>query len=95
MIIPLILTLLTADFPICTEPNFTGYPAICYANDQYYTVWIDYRYYPLRSTFGARIAKDGTILDPGGNLFFSDSSGYSVDIAYDGTNFLVVTRNYC
>jgi len=93
--ITLILTLISADFPICTAANFNGYPTIHYANDQYYIFWIDQRLLPNMSIFGARVAKDGTLLDPNGVEIYTDSASYDCNVAYDDTNFLVLTRNHC
>jgi len=95
MMITLLLVLLGADFPICTAANFNGYPSIHYANDQYCVFWVDQRLLPNMSIFGARVAKDGTLLDPNGVEIYTDSASYDCDVAYDGTNFLVVTRNHC
>jgi hypothetical protein len=89
------LYLVNADFPISIAPNFTGYPAVCYANDQYYVFWIDQRQSPNYSIYGARVAKDGTVIDPSGRECYTDSAGYLCNVAYDGSNFLVVTRNHC
>ena len=93
--IALVFFLLSADFPICTAPSYTGYPAVCYANDQYYVFWIDQRSYPSLSIYGARVTKTGTVLDPNGIRLYSDSASYRCSAAFDGTNFLVVTRNHC
>ena len=95
MMTTLIFVLLSADFPICTAANFNGYPTIYYADDQYYVFWVDQRLLPNMSIFGARVAKDGTVLDPDGIEVYTDSAGYDCNVAFDGTNFLVVTRNHC
>ncbi|HIE06324.1 MAG TPA: hypothetical protein EYP58_05935 [bacterium (Candidatus Stahlbacteria)] len=92
-ILPIILML--ADFPIAVASNYQEYPEVSYANDQFNVFWIDYRLFPDLSIYGARVAKDGTVLDPNGKRIYSDSASYSCDVAYDGTNFLVVTRNRC
>lgn len=91
----LILLLIGVDFPISTAPNYTGYPSVCYANDQYYVFWVDQRQYPNMSIYGARVTKLGSVLDPNGVELYTDSAGYRCSAACDGTNFLVVTRNHC
>jgi len=91
----IILMLVGGDFPIGTAPNYTGYPSVCYANDQFYVFWIDQRHLPLLSLYGARVTTDGVVLDPSGRALYVDSAGYSCDAAFDGTNLLVVTRNHC
>ncbi|MFB0510251.1 MAG: hypothetical protein ACETVX_07115 [bacterium] len=93
--LPLIFLLIGADFPISTAPSYNGYPSVCYANDQYYVFWVDQRQYPNMSIYGARVTKDGTVLDPNGVELYTDSAGYRCSAAFDGTNFLVVTRNHC
>lgn len=93
--IPIILILIQADFPICTTAGFNGYPSVHYADNQFYVYWVDHRLLPNMSIFGARVAKDGTVLDPDGSVLYVDSAGYSCDVGFDGNNFLVVTRNYC
>lgn len=95
MIIQLLLILINADFAISTAPNFTGYPALCYAHDQYYIFWIDQRTSPNMSIYGARVMKDGTVLDTSGVKIFTDSASYDCNVACDGTNLFVVTRNHC
>jgi len=91
----LLLALVSADFPISAAPGFTGYAATCYANDQFYVFWEDQRRYPLTSLFAARVTREGTVLDPNGVELWTDSVGYRVSAAWDGANFLVVTRNHC
>ncbi|MEN8164506.1 MAG: hypothetical protein ABFS37_10290 [Acidobacteriota bacterium] len=57
-------------------------------------VWVDDRT-PGKDVYGARIAEDGTILDPGGFLI-SDApdNQYYTDVAFNGTHFLVVWSDY-
>ncbi len=95
MLLTFLLLLVGSDFPISTAPNYTGYPSVCYANDMFYVFWIDQRHLPLLSLYGARVTTDGTMLDPSGRSLYVDSAGYSCDVAFDGTNLLVVTRNHC
>jgi hypothetical protein len=91
----LLFCLLGADFPVCTAPNFTGYPSVCSAQDRFYVFWVDQRQRPNMSICGARVEPDGTVLDPDGVELYTDSAGYRCSAAFDGENFLVVTRNYC
>jgi hypothetical protein len=97
MILTVVLTifLVQADFPICPAVNFSGYPACDFQNGQFYVFWIDQRTSPNMAIYGARIARDGTVLDPSGIQVYNDSAGYSCNAAFDGSNFLVVTRNHC
>lgn len=93
--IAIVLLLINADFPICTASGYNGYPSVHYVNDQFYVYWVDQRLLPNMSIFGARISKDGTVLDPDGVGLYVDSAGYSCDVGFDGSDFLVVSRNYC
>jgi hypothetical protein len=95
MLVPLLLCLVGADFPISTAPNYTGYPAVCWDGNRYGVFWVDQRQLPKRSLYGARVTRDGTVLDPDGVELYTDSAGYRCSAAFDGENFLVVTRNYC
>ncbi len=86
------------DFPICTADGLQEYPCAIFANNQYYAFWIDDRYYFAESTHavvGGRVATDGTVIDPDGKMLFKRQVGYATDVAYDGTNFLVVFRDSC
>lgn len=90
------LLLLGVDFPVCAYSGSQYAPSVIYANDQYYVFWRDNRWLyedSTRAVFGARVATDGTILDPDGNLLYRNQTQSRVDIAYDGTNFLGAFRN--
>jgi hypothetical protein len=91
----LLLALVGADFPICTASGFTGYAAVVFAQDQFCVFWEDQRAYPLTGLYGARVTKQGKVFDPNGVELFTDSIGYRVSAAWDGTSFLVVTREHC
>jgi hypothetical protein len=98
LVLTLSLLLPGAEFPICTAADEQYYPCAMYENGQYYVFWADYRYYDVDSTqsvFGARISASGTVLDPDGNLLYRNRAGYVPEVAYDGTNFLVVFRDSC
>jgi branched-subunit amino acid ABC-type transport system permease component len=62
---------------------------------QFYVFWEDQRQAPLAGVYAARVTKQGTVLDPTGVELFTDSIGYRVSAAWDGSNFLVVTREHC
>ena len=91
----LLLAFVGADFPISTAPGFTGYASVVYAQDQFYVFWEDQRAYPLTGVYAARVTKQGAVLDPTGVGLWTDSIGYRVSAAWDGTNFLVITREHC
>lgn len=97
MSIQLLLTLVLvgADFPICTAPSGSTYPAPVYANGQYNVFWVDQRLGNRWSIFGARVTKQGLVIDRDGKELYTDSASYGCDAASDGSNFLIVTRNHC
>jgi len=87
--------LVRADFAICPAVNFSGYPAVGYVQNQYYAFWIDQRCSPLMAVYGTRVSKGGAVIDSAGVAVYTDSAGYGCRVAFDGENFLVVTRNHC
>jgi hypothetical protein len=92
------LTLICADFPITTAQESQRYPAVSYAQDKFYVFWADERFAAEDSSeclYLARITTDGTVLDSEGILLFREEVTEELDVAYDGTHFLVVFRNYC
>ena len=91
----ILLALVSADFPICTASGYTGYASVVYAQDQFYVFWEDQRQAPLTGVYASRVTKQGAVLDPTGVELFTDSIGYRVSAAWDGSNFLVVTRQHC
>jgi hypothetical protein len=91
----LVLFVLTGDFPITTELQDQCYPAIVTTDSQYCVFWQDYRYYsPDRSIFAARVALDGSVIDPDGKQILRDKAEV-VDAAYDGTTMLAVIQDSC
>jgi len=94
---PLLLALFGADFPVCTAPAGQFYPAVAYTGDRFYVFWLDQRHAPYESAsvYAARVTRDGTVLDPNGIELFHGDAGYRCNAAFDGTNFLVVFRNHC
>lgn len=94
----MICMLLGADFPICTAQEYQSFPVVEYASDMFYVFWIDRRLYPIKqqyAIYGARITPDGHVIDPDGKLVFCDSASGQFDVAFDGSNFLIVCRNRC
>ncbi len=90
------LYLINADFPISTNSLTQHYPCPLYENGQYYVFWSDQRYYsPDYSIYGARVAIDGTVLDPDGKMIFRRQTAFELSAAYDGANFLIVSRDSC
>lgn len=95
-ILPVILILFNADFSICSATDNQYTPVALFENDQYYAFWQDARFFTTQSKWAlcaARIAKNGTVIDPDGKVIYSDSAAGIIDAAYDGSNFLVVFRD--
>ena len=91
----LLIFLISIDFPISTAINDQFEPAIAFANNQYYVFWVDYRaLFTARAIYGARVTTEGEVLDPEGKLIFM-SRTEAVDVAYDGSNFLVALQDSC
>lgn len=87
-----------SDFPICTAPDVQDYPCAVFAHDQYYAFWVDDRQFATEgkhAIYGARVAQNGTVIDPDGKLLFKNQVGYATAAAFDGTNCLVVFRDSC
>lgn len=90
------ILLFGADFAICTETANQNTPVVLYANDLYYVFWQDERLLASQSKYSicaARVAPDGTVIDPDGKIVYCDSAASIIDAAYDGSNFLVVFRD--
>jgi hypothetical protein len=76
-----------------------GNSAIAWDGTNFLVVWNDLRSGTLYDIYAARIAPDGTVLDPDGIPVSTDVSSDQITpaVAWDGTNFLVVwedSRNY-
>lgn len=90
--------LLGADIMINNEIESQRYPAVCYAQGQYFVFWTDRRFYSIDSScclYCSRVSTNGTVIDPNGKLLFYDDVAYDLDVAFDGANYLVVFRNHC
>lgn len=76
---------------ICTGPPDISHPAVAFDGTNYLVVWVRSSY-PNYSTWGARVAGDGTVLDPSG-IAISGDTGYGNSppaVASNGANWLVV-----
>jgi len=80
-----------AGFSVSTDGNQQRYPAAAFDGTNYLVVWRDRRRDRVSNNFdlyGARVAQDGTVLDPRGILIALDAIG-PPDVAFDGTNYFV------
>ncbi len=76
---------------VCTADSSQRFPALAFGGVNYLVVWHDYRSIPVR-IYGARVAPDGTVLDPGGIAISpcDSTKNYHPAVVHDGTNYLVV-----
>lgn len=68
--------------------NEEWYPAAAFDGTDYLVVWAS-----DDGVFGTRVTLDGRVLDPGGIQILPvdvQSDPYTVDVSYDGDNYLVV-----
>ena len=69
-------------------------PRIATDDTTAFVVWYDRRNGTSYDIYGARVDEDGNVLDPGG-ILIGHCGSYDpyVDVAFDGTNYLVVWHN--
>lgn len=75
---------------LCTEVSRQSQPAVASDGTDYFVVWTDEgtRPYPLR---GARVSREGRVLDADGVLLYAGAMGvWSPRVASNGTEYLVV-----
>ncbi len=79
-------------FAIATEPAADyGNPRVGFDGINYFVVWPVYRSGGLANIYGARVSRDGIVLDPEGIEISTTSAGVrNPSIACDGINHLVV-----
>ncbi|HXE75184.1 MAG TPA: hypothetical protein VNN18_06060 [Candidatus Xenobia bacterium] len=82
--------------PASTLPAIGGKPTIASDGTNFFIVWRDARNQATsgKDVFGARIAFDGTVLDPNGIPIATGTGDLTVNsvpsVGFDGTNYLVV-----
>jgi hypothetical protein len=79
----------SAGFVICPGPR-ASFPSVASGTTNCLVVWQAYRS-DTADIYGARVARDGTVLDPQG-LALTRRAGdaWTPKVAFDGTNYLVV-----
>ncbi|MDH5186581.1 MAG: T9SS type A sorting domain-containing protein [candidate division WOR-3 bacterium] len=79
---------------ICTTSVGNKYlPSVVWAGANYFVVWQDRRF--DEDIFGARVTNEGIILDPDGILLsLGTNKQTQPQMAFDGTNYLVVWGDY-
>jgi hypothetical protein len=76
--------------PISAASATQEYPAVEFDGANYMVVWQDMRNGVRYDIYGARVAGDGTVVDPAGILISNaEWSQKQPDLAFDGTNYLV------
>jgi len=90
------------NFPVAPNAGpgaVMGKPSIAFDGTNFFLVWRDSRDFATHSydIYGARIALDGTVLDPDGipistfaNHDENPGNQYSPSVGFDGTNYMVV-----
>lgn len=90
---------LALDTPPVLSPGHAHGSAAAFGGAQYLVVWSDFRG-TRPALYGARVALDGTVLDPYGILildnpappFWLPAEYEPAGVSFDGTNFLVVAE---
>ncbi len=82
---------------ICTSAYYQYTPKVEFDGKQFFVVWTDYRDYKNTDwdIMGTRVTTKGTVLDSKGiSISIGEEKEISPDLAFDGTNFLVVWEDY-
>jgi hypothetical protein len=80
--------------PISRAADIQGHPAIAFDGTNFLVVWEDYRRRQY-DIYGARVTPAGIVLDPSGiPVCQAAAYQYAPAVAFTGTGFLVVWRDY-
>jgi hypothetical protein len=93
MTLLLVCSIISADFPVCDQPEGQYQPCVMYLDSLYYVFWSDHR--NAMTVCGTRVLSDGTVIDTVGHFLYYASTLRDVRAATDGTNLLVVFRYGC
>ena len=83
-------------FTISSAKNSQYNPRVEFDGSNYLVVWMDDRKVLQKyEIYASRILPSGTVMDPSGILIFSGkTTSYFPKIAFDGTNYLIVWREF-
>jgi hypothetical protein len=85
----------TAGIPISTAAGAQYDPALAFDGTSFFVTWTDGRSGSGYDIYGARVAPDGTVLDPSGiSVSTATDEQYYPAVAFDGTRFLVAWEDY-
>jgi hypothetical protein len=95
VLIFLIAAFAHGEFIICNERGVQYGSSIGFDGSNFLVTWTDGRD-SLEQIYAARVSTTGIVLDPGGfPVLLENDEQISSDIAYDGTNYLVVWQFGC
>ncbi len=85
----------TSGIILSTSADDRRVPAVAFDGASFLVVWQDYRNGSDPDIYGARVSREGAVLDPSG-IAVSTATGmqYCPVVAFDGTNFFVVWRDF-
>ncbi|UCF80610.1 MAG: hypothetical protein JSV08_08910 [Acidobacteriota bacterium] len=79
---------------VTTEANDQRYPSVASNGTDYFVVWEDWRS-GTTDIYGARVAPDGTVLDPAGIAVSTEANGqFSSSVTSNGTDYFVTWEDY-
>jgi hypothetical protein len=84
--------------PICTARDYQWYPAVAFDGTNYLVVWSDSRdnspEHPSLELYGARVNRDGVVLDPNGFAITHGEVAYQPSVAFNGTEYLATAYTW-
>ncbi len=84
----------SSGIPISTAAR-SEHPSVAFNGTNYLVVWEDFRSGSTLDIYGARVASNGTVLDPAGiPISTAENSQMTPSVAFNGTNYLVVWKDY-
>ncbi len=89
----ILLSLLTADFPICNASGRQWHPSVASCRERYLVVWEDNREtgeFFNNDIWGQFVSKEGVLIDTNFPICMADSGQWKIDIAFGDSNYLVV-----